>query len=258
MARPTLRLYDGYSHTTPHLKDEVLELQRMLKGLGYRIQPDGEFGPYTENIVRHFQQAKGVQADGVIGQYTWSLLLQQPAPKNPQTTFQTSYAKYDRTLLKQLEEIKKYEHTIKKVAAKYEIPPSILAGLGSRESHWGLALTPPGPGGTGDHGHGRGLLQVDDRWHVPFIQSGKWADGTQNIIYGASVLKNCMNYFVKKGNWQQSLKLVQAGIAGYNCGPRRAWEGNEMGQGVDYYTTGRDYSKNVLERAGWFQLHGWK
>ena len=27
---------------------------------------------------------------------------------------------------------------------------------------------------------------------------------------------------------------------------------------VDFYTTGRDYSANVLDRAGFFQTHGWK
>ena len=55
-----------------------------------------------------------------------------------------------------------------------------------------------------------------------------------------------------------SYKLIKAGVAGYNCGPRRAWEGFQMGHGVDYYTTGRDYSSNVIERAGWFQLHGYE
>lgn len=258
MARPTLRLYDGYSHTSPHLRDDVKELQTLLKGLGYRVYPDGEYGPYTENVVRLFQASKGLGTDGVVGPYTWSLLLKKARPKNPATAFQTTYSKWDRTLLKQLEEIKRYESVVKKVASKYGIPPSVIAGLGSRESHWGLALTPPGPGGTGDHGHGRGLLQIDDRWHVPFVQSGKWANGSDNIIYGGAVLKNCMNYFVKKGNWKMSFQLIKAGVAGYNCGPRRAFDGYKIGYGVDYYTTGRDYSKDVLERAGWFQLHGWQ
>lgn len=258
MGRPTLRLYDGFRHTSPHLRDDVKELQTLLRGLGYRIRPDGEFGAYTENVVRLFQASKGLSADGVVGPYTWSMLLRKPAPSNPTTTFQTSYSKWDRSLLKQLEELKKYEYIVKKVAQQYNIPPSIMAGMGSRESHWGLALTPPGPNGTGDHGHGRGLLQIDDRWHVPFVQSGRWADARENIIYGGAVLKNCMAYFEKKAGWSMSFQLIQAGVAGYNCGPRRAWDGYRMGYGVDYYTTGRNYSKDVVERAGWFQLHGWQ
>jgi hypothetical protein len=258
MGRPTLRLYDGFSHTSPHLKEDVKDLQTLLKGMGYRIKPDGEFGAYAENVVRLFQKSKKIDADGVVGPFTWSLLLKTPTPKNPATTFQTSFSKWDRDLLKQLEELKKYEYTVNKVASKYDIPTSIIAGIGSRESHWGLALTPPGPGGTGDHGHGRGLLQIDDRWHVPFVESGKWANGRDNIIYGAAVLKNCMDYFVTKAEWEMSLNLIRAGVAGYNCGPRRVLEGYNMGYDLDYYTTGRDYSKNVIERAGWFQLHGWE
>lgn len=258
MAQPTLRLNDGYAHTSPQLSDAVKELQTLLKGYGYRVQVDGGFGPYTENVVKLFQASKGMTADGVVGPTTWAILLNKPAPVNNELAFQTSYAKYDKSLLKQLEEAKKYEDIVKKVAAKYGIPASVLGGLGSRESHWGLALTPPGPGGTGDGGHGRGLLQIDDRWHIPFIESGKWADGKENIIYGGAVLKNCMDYFTKKANWPMGFNLIKAGVAGYNCGPRRAWDGYQMGQGVDYYTTGRNYSKDVLERAGWFQLHGWE
>ena len=78
-----------------------------------------------------------------------------------------------RTLVKQLEETKKYELIIRKVAAQYQIPPALIAGIGSRESHWGLALSPVGPTGTGDNGHGRGLMQIDDRWHKDFIESEK-------------------------------------------------------------------------------------
>jgi hypothetical protein len=256
MSRPTLRLYDGMNHTSPHLRDAVKELQTLLKQLGYRVVPDGEFGPYTENVVKLFQASKGVTADGSVGPQTWALLLSKPAPKNIETAFQTSYNKWDKHLLRQLEELKKYEVIVKKVAAQYAIPASVIAGIGSRESHWGLALTPPNPGGTGDGGHGRGLMQIDDRWHIPFIQSGKWAIASENIIYGCAVLKSSINLFTKNGI--TGFTALQGGIAGYNCGPSRALAGHREGYGVDYYTTGRDYAKNVLERAGWFQLQGWQ
>lgn len=259
MAQPTLRLNDGYSHTSPHLSEAVKELQTLLKGYGYRVQVDGGFGPFTENVVKLFQASKGLEPDGVVGATTWALLLNRPIPPQVQSglAFQTSYAKTDKSLMRQLEEIKQYEDTVKKVSARYEIPASVIAGLGSRESHWGLALTPPGPGGTGDGGHGRGLLQIDDRWHKAFIDSGKWADAKENIIYGCAVLKNSIDFFAKKTGWKMGFDLLKAGIAGYNCGPSRAFESYSKGLGVDYYTAGRNYSKDVLERAGWFQLYGW-
>lgn len=256
MGRPTLRLYDGLSHTSPHLADAVKELQTLLRQYGYRVAVDGEFGPYTENCVKHFQNAKGMSPDGVVGPSTWAVLLNRPLPSDNEFNFRTSYAKWDKSLMRQMEAFKNYEHIVQKVSAKYEIPVAIIAGIGSRESHWGLALTPPGPGGTGDGGHGRGLMQVDDRWHVNFINSGKWADATENIIYGCAVLKNSMYLFEKRLGWTMSEKLLRAGIAGYNCGPSRALQAYNDGQDIDYYTTGRDYSRNVFERAGWFQLHG--
>lgn len=256
MSRPTLRLYDGMKHTSPHLKDSVKELQTILKQLGYRVVPDGEFGPYTESVVKLFQASKRITPDGVVGPQTWALFLNQAAPSNIETAFQTSYSKWDKTLLKQLEEVKKYESVIQKVAAQYDILPSVIAGIGSRESHWGLALTPPTPAGTGDGGHGRGLMQIDDRWHIPFIQSGKWANAADNIIYGCAVLKSSIDLFTK--NKITGFLGLQGGIAGYNAGPSRALAGYNEGYGVDYYTTGRNYSKDVLERAGWFQLQGWK
>ena len=38
-------------------------------------QPDGEYGPATEDAVRSFQQTKGLEADGVISADTWTALL---------------------------------------------------------------------------------------------------------------------------------------------------------------------------------------
>ena len=44
----------------------VEELQKLLK-----IDVDGYFGPNTENAVRFFQKANGLEPDGVAGVYTW-------------------------------------------------------------------------------------------------------------------------------------------------------------------------------------------
>src|SRR4030067_1199576 len=54
------------------------------------------------------------------------------------------------SFLKQLQEAAKYEAIIEEAAQKFNLQSCIIAGLGSRESHWGLALFPPGPEGTGD------------------------------------------------------------------------------------------------------------
>jgi hypothetical protein len=100
-------------------------------------------------------------------------------------------------------------------------------------------------------------MQIDDRWHVPFVQSGKWADAKENIVYGAAVLKNSLEFIVKKLGWPMGYRLLKAGIAGFNCGPARVLQAVQNGYDEDYYTTGRNYAKDILERAGWFQMHGW-
>jgi hypothetical protein len=48
--------------------------QQLLNKNGAHLKVDGNFGPATEKAVRDFQQSKGCQVDGVIGNETWSML----------------------------------------------------------------------------------------------------------------------------------------------------------------------------------------
>lgn len=274
---PTIKLYDGFAHTTPQYKDEVMLLEQQLRKLGYQVPTNGEFGPTVQQAVMHFQQSKGILATGVVDNTTWNLLVGRapaqavaptPTPARPTPVpapqgagqryiFQTTYNRQDADFLKQLQALQTYAPSVRTIAARYGIQGSVIAGMGSRESRWGLALTPPGPSGTGDHGHGRGLLQIDDRWHPDFINSGQWADASENLRYGAALLRNFIDTFIKKYNWAPGQQTLRAAIAGYNCGPRRVYEAWQAGQDFDFNTAGRNYSADVLSRAGWFQLYGW-
>ncbi len=53
---------------------DVLLTQRMLAQRGYDLEPDGYFGPATEQAVRQFQQAVGLEVDGLVGPNTWAAL----------------------------------------------------------------------------------------------------------------------------------------------------------------------------------------
>jgi peptidoglycan hydrolase-like protein with peptidoglycan-binding domain len=50
----------------------VRGLQRRLNDAGFDAgEIDGRFGPNTETAVRAFQEAKGLDVDGVVGPQTW-------------------------------------------------------------------------------------------------------------------------------------------------------------------------------------------
>lgn len=56
----------------------VASAQGLLIGHGYSCGPDGadgDFGYNTQNAVTHFQTDKGLDADGVCGDQTWTRLL---------------------------------------------------------------------------------------------------------------------------------------------------------------------------------------
>ncbi|HEX9123431.1 MAG TPA: peptidoglycan-binding protein [Actinomycetota bacterium] len=59
--------------------EAVRDIQHRLLGLSYRIDADeleGRFGPSTERVVRAFQQARGLPADGLVGPDTWGQLVE--------------------------------------------------------------------------------------------------------------------------------------------------------------------------------------
>ncbi|WP_445321597.1 peptidoglycan-binding domain-containing protein [Nocardioides sp. GXZ039] len=53
----------------------VQALQVQLNKHGSSLDTDGDFGPATAGAVQAFQSANGLDADGVVGQATWTTLL---------------------------------------------------------------------------------------------------------------------------------------------------------------------------------------
>lgn len=57
--------------------ETVRDLQLRLTGAGFTCaDPPGRFGDRTEAAVREFQRARGLRADGICGQQTWTALVE--------------------------------------------------------------------------------------------------------------------------------------------------------------------------------------
>ena len=52
----------------------VDEVQGVLTSLGLLAGPEDGFGAATDRAVRHFQQARGLSVDGIVGPETWAAL----------------------------------------------------------------------------------------------------------------------------------------------------------------------------------------
>jgi hypothetical protein len=207
-------------------------------------------------------------------------LPNSPKPSKPSTPssnslLKTTIPKYDPTMLKQLRQARKYSRIINDVARRYSyLEPAIICGIGSRESHWGLALKPPGPGGRGDFarrrprgerltpeppdggGYGRGLMQIDYDWHE-FARTGRWQDPRENIMYACIVIDNAYKFFKRERINLNNEQMLHAVIAAYNGGATATKNAIKAGKDIDANTTGRDYGRDVFNRAAWFRLHGW-
>ena len=266
MRHPTLRLFDGFPGTSPELRPDVEELQRLLNEDGFALEVDGLFGRDTDNAVRRFQREQSFVDDGIVGSLTWAALL------GTSPVWPTTFAPDDPHRLAELAELGKYEDALIAAGLKHDVPIVVLAGIGSRESGWGLRLRPPGPAGTGDFqprryptrfrpgplppdggGFGRGLLQIDYDAH-PFARSSAWKDPASNIDYGATVLAAARTTLATRTGLAAA-PLLRAAIAAYNCGTGNVIRALAEGQSVDYFPPGRNYSADVLDRAGWFHEH---
>lgn len=161
--------------------------------------------------------------------------------------------------------IKQYRPELTAAGVVYQIDPLLLGAIMDRETLGGESehLKPRGPAGRGDEGHGRGLMQIDDRYHSGFIQAttpaGKplWEIPAFNILYAAWLLKENLNAFTNE---------TAPAVAAYNAGVRRVRnalvalgpvsEDRFRVHAVDAVTTGGNYSADVLKRRARFSGEG--
>jgi hypothetical protein len=99
-----------------------------------------------------------------------------------------------------------YASDIVNAAAKYGLDPKLLAAVAAQETGG------PGANGgrneVGDGGHGRGLFQIDDRWH-DFAKTSAAMDPAQNADYAAGMLSGLLKRY--NGNVRDALSAYNSG-----------------------------------------------
>lgn len=142
-----------------------------------------------------------------------------------------------------------------------------LMGIGSRETN----LDPKWITKPGDKGNGFGLMQIDKRSFPEFTSTDKWKDARLGILYGAKVLMQKWNDVQNGAGKRLSVTSSKTGkrsiftgpvvsgvaaqqvtIAAYNAG-RWPMYSYANGNNPDQYTTGKDYSSDVMARARVFR-----
>jgi hypothetical protein len=118
-----------------------------------------------------------------------------------------------------------YASDIVGAAAKYGLDPELLAAVAAQET--GGPGTNGGRNEVGDGGHGRGLFQIDDRWHA-FAKTSAAMDPAQNADYAAGMLSGLLKRY--NGNTREALSAYNSGDP-HGKGTSTTWGD---GQTLDY------------------------
>jgi len=152
-----------------------------------------------------------------------------------------------------------YTDIILRVSQEEAVSPFLIVAIMERESQSGAALSPAGPGGTGDAGHGRGLMQIDDRSFGPdetgkgsgdgWLGRNNWRDPYVNIKKGVQILKGKLSYIRGRVPGLPEQALLAAAVAAYNAGEGTVVKALQAGQSPDSHTANGNYGSDVTARA---------
>lgn len=132
---------------------------------------------------------------------------------------------------------------MRKAEKRHDLPAGLLLAVASRETDMEDIV--------GDKGHGRGLFQIDDRFHADWLAAhGAPGPATTPRIEDAAEFAAAMlasNLAFGSQNGVTGRDRIRFACSAYNAGPGGALEGHQSGD-CDRKTTGGDYGRDVLER----------
>jgi peptidoglycan hydrolase-like protein with peptidoglycan-binding domain len=127
-------------------------------------------------------------------------------------------------------------------ARRFGLPPALLAAIASRESRGGAVLDAHG---LGDHGHGFGVMQVDDRNSFAVVHEGG-PFGQPHIDQATGILRDKLDEVKRTFPQLSEVEQLQAAVSRYNGGQRLLPPDSDRG------TTGGDYMNDVWARAQFY------
>ena len=135
-----------------------------------------------------------------------------------------------------------------KAESRHNLPAGLLLAVASRETDMEDIV--------GDKGHGRGLFQIDDRFHADWLAAhGAPGPGMTPRLqdaadFAASMLASNLAFAEQHG--VPAADRLRFACSAYNAGPGGALEGQRGGD-CDRKTTGGDYGRDVLDRLSAIQ-----
>src|SRR5271166_2542180 len=116
-----------------------------------------------------------------------------------------------------------YAPEIATAARRHGLDPDLLAAVAAQET--GGPGSNAGRNVVGDGGHGRGLFQIDDRWHA-FASTPAAMDPGKNADYAAGMLSGLLKQY--GGNVHEALSAYNSGSP-TAAGTRTRWsDGSDL------------------------------
>jgi hypothetical protein len=152
-----------------------------------------------------------------------------------------------------LERVDALRAEIVESARMFHLDSAIVAAIVSRETRGHPKFF------VGDGGHGCGPMQVDDRTRPELCARYKAGDvpNAAMISAGCEILREKIEALRRNAHLQDQQDLLKAAVAAYNCGQGNVARALEAGASVDRFTTGENYSWDVVQRATLFREHGY-